>query len=61
MTKSDLCLAFKSLIECQPDYVKPIQQMPVFNNTSASTQNNNMMQPQLYQAPIQQVCIEYYC
>jgi len=53
MTKTDLCLAFKSLIECQPDYVKPIQQMPVANNILALTQNNNMMHPQLYQVPIQ--------
>jgi len=64
MTKSDLCLAFKSLIESQPDYGKPPMQqifhsqMPVANNMLALSQNNNMMHPQLCQAPIQQVCIQ---
>jgi len=65
MTKNDLCLAFKSLVESQPDYGKPSMQhifhsqMPVTNNMFALSQNNNMMHPQLCQAPIQQVCIMY--
>lgn len=65
MTKSDLCLAFKSLVESQPDYCKPPptqqifhSQMPVANSMFALSQNNNLMHPQLCQAPIQQVCIQ---
>lgn len=62
MTKSDLCIAFKTLVESQPDYVKPsvqIQpfqctQMPMVNNMIDLSQNNNMMM-QHYQPPVQQV------
>lgn len=57
MTKADLCLAFKSLVESQPDYIRPpVQpmQMSVPNNMLAISQNNNMMHPQPYQA-VQQV------
>jgi len=60
MTKADLCLAFKSLIESQPDYIRPpVQpiQMSVPNNVLAVSQNNNMMHTQSYQAAIQQVYI----
>lgn len=82
MAKSDLCLAFKSLVESQPDYIRPsilpmdhtpmhhsimphlpIQQtsvqqtVPAANNMLAISQNNNMMQYQAYQTPMQQVNI----
>lgn len=70
MTKSDVCLAFKSLIEHQSGYskqpVQPIQpiqpiqpmQMPFASILPAMPQNNNMMQCQPYQIqPVQQVCI----
>jgi len=62
MTKSDLCLAFKSLVENQPDYIRPpVQpiQMSVPNNMLAITQNNNMMHTQPYQAATQQVCVAF--
>ncbi|KAL5241031.1 hypothetical protein ACI65C_008441 [Semiaphis heraclei] len=58
MTKADLCLAFKSLIESQPDYIRPpVQpiQMSVPNNVLAVSQNNNMMHTHSYQAAIQQM------
>lgn len=58
MTKSDLCLAFKSLVENQPDYIRPLVQpiqMSVPNNMLAITQNNNMMRTQPYQAAAQQM------
>lgn len=61
MTKSDLCVAFKTLVESQPDYVKPLVQIQPFQcthmpvvNTMELSQNNNMMM-QHYQPPIQQV------
>jgi len=60
MTKADLCLAFKSLLENQPDYIRPPAQsiqMSVPNNMLAISQNNNMMHTQPYQAAVQQVCI----
>lgn len=61
MTKSDMCIAFKTLVESQPDYIKPSvqpMQMPLANNNMlAYSQNNNMMHCHPYQAPIQQVCI----
>lgn len=59
MTKGDLCLAFKSLIENQPDYISPLtQQMPVTNNMLALTQSNTT-QPQSCYTPVQQqVCIK---
>jgi len=63
MTKADLCLAFKTLVENQPDYVRPpVQpiQMSVPNNILAISQNNNMMHTQPYQA-VQQVCILIIC
>lgn len=50
MTKNELCMAFRTLIESQPDYVQPPthyalpQQMPVANNILPIAQNNNMMQ-----------------
>ncbi|XP_001952368.3 uncharacterized protein C3orf38 homolog, partial [Acyrthosiphon pisum] len=56
MTKADLCLAFKSLIESQPDYIRPpVQpiQMSVPNNMLEVSQNNNMMHTQPYQAAVQ--------
>lgn len=60
MTKSDLCLAFKSLVENQPDYisqnVQPMQ-MSVANNMLALSQNNNMMQPP-HPSLVQQVTIK---
>lgn len=62
MTKSDLCLAFKSLVENQPDYIRPpVQpiQMSVPNNMLAISQNNNMMHTQPYQAAAHQVCIAF--
>ncbi|VVC31476.1 Uncharacterised protein C3orf38 (DUF4518) [Cinara cedri] len=64
-SKSDLILAFKTLIENQPDYVKPIQppqpkmqpfqsmQMPVAINMMESPQNNNMTQH--YYPPVQPI------
>lgn len=59
MTKSDLCLAFKSLVENQPDYisqqVRPIQ-VPVGNNMLALSQNNNIMQSP-HHSLVQQVTI----
>jgi len=61
MTKADLCLAFKSLVESQPDYIRPpVQpiQMSVPNNMLAISQNNNMMHTFPYQA-VQQVLICY--
>jgi len=57
MTKADMCLAFKSLVESQPDYIKPpVQpiQMSVPNNMLAISQNNNMMHTNPYQT-VQQV------
>ncbi|XP_022165209.1 uncharacterized protein C3orf38 homolog [Myzus persicae] len=53
MTKADMCLAFKSLVESQPDYIRPPVQhieMSVPNNMLAISQNNNMMHTQPYQA-----------
>lgn len=60
MTKSDMCIAFKTLVESQPDYIRPSvqpMQIPITNNTLPLFQNNNMMHCQPYQTPIQQVCI----
>lgn len=61
MTKADLCLAFKTLVESQPDYVRPpVQpiQMSFPNNMLAISQNNNIMHTQPYQA-VQQVTYNY--
>jgi len=58
LTKADLCLAFKSLLENQPDYIRPPAQsvqMSVPNNVLAISQNNNMMHTQPYQAAVQQM------
>lgn len=48
-TKSELSMAFKSLVESQPDYIRPTaqyiqpMQMPNANNMLALGQNHNMM------------------
>lgn len=48
ISRTSLCLAFKSLIERQPDYmIQPVQPMLVpYNNMLAITQNNNIMYSQ---------------
>lgn len=59
MTKGDLCLAFKSLVENQPDYISQLvqpMQMSMPNNMLALSQNNNMMQPP-HHSLVQQVTI----
>ncbi|XP_015370239.1 PREDICTED: uncharacterized protein C3orf38 homolog [Diuraphis noxia] len=53
LTKADMCLAFKSLVESQPDYIRPPAQpiqMSGPNNMLAISQNNNMMHTYPYQA-----------
>lgn len=69
MTKGDLCLAFKTLIESHPNYIRPsvqpvqsiqsMQMMPAASNMLALSQNNNMMHVPPYQSHMQQVCILY--
>lgn len=63
LTKADLCMVFKSLVENQPDYTHssansiPSIQAPIINNIRAFPQNNNMMHVQPYQLSIEQVRI----
>jgi len=62
LTKADLCLAFKVLVENQPDYIRPPVQpiqisVPNYSMLAVS-QNNNMMHTQPYQAVVQQVCVD---
>lgn len=66
MSRSDLCLAFKTLIESQPDYITPsvqIQSTPQMqiasaNNMLALAQNNNVMNYQPNQIVSTFIC--YY-
>lgn len=50
MTKSDLCLAFKSLVESQPDFIRP----PVLPMQQTPMQHSAMPHLPMQQTPVHQ-------